>query len=151
VVAGERSFRLPLGTLICLAQGLSGAAVALVLAGPTLVTALTALVLFGAFSAPLTIWAQTLRMEIIPERMRGRTFALLRLLMQSGGPLGGSAAGLLLPGLGLPAMVALSALVIGLPGLLGYRLQALRAADQRTPAAAEEAAPVGAPAPDELS
>ena len=133
VTAGERAFRLPLGTLICLAQGLSGAAVALVLAGPTLIMAVAALTLFGAATAPLTIWAQTLRMEIIPEPLRGRTFALLRLLMQSGGPLGGLAAGWLLPSLGLPAMVALSALGGGLPGLLGFRVKALRAAGGPAP------------------
>ncbi len=50
---------------------------------------LVSLTLFGLFSAPLTIWAQTLRMQIIPESLRGRTFALLRTLMQSANPIGG--------------------------------------------------------------
>src|SRR5215212_10049572 len=84
--------------------------------------------LCGAFSAPLTIWAQTLRMQIIPEQLRGRMFALLRTLMQSGNPLGGALAGLLLPTLGMMAMIALSALVTGVPGLLGTRVAALRRA-----------------------
>ena len=62
--------------------------------------------LFGLFSAPLTIWAQTLRMRIIPPGLRGRTFALLRMLMQSGNPIGGALAGLALPLLGLSATIS---------------------------------------------
>ena len=67
-------------------------------------------------------------MQIIPEQLRGRMFALLRTLMQSGNPLGGAIAGLLLPMLGMTAMIALSALVAGVPGLLGYQVGALRRA-----------------------
>jgi len=55
-------------------------------------------------------------------------FALLRTLMQSGNPLGGAVAGLLLPVLGMTTMIALSALVAGVPGLLGYQVAALRQA-----------------------
>ena len=55
-------------------------------------------------------------------------FALLRTLMQSGNPIGGAIAGLLLPMLGVAAMIALSALVAGVPGLLGYQVGALRTA-----------------------
>jgi hypothetical protein len=84
------------------------------------------LTLFGAFSAPLTIWAQTLRMRVIPERLRGRTFALLRMLMQSGNPIGGGLAGVLLPAVGLTAVIAVSAGLVGLPGLLGSRVKELR-------------------------
>ncbi|HXV42139.1 MAG TPA: hypothetical protein VEC96_03705 [Anaerolineae bacterium] len=68
-----------------------------------------------------------MRMQIIPEPLRGRTFALLRTLMQRTNPLGGVMAGLLLPLVGLPALIALSASLIGVPGLLGYRVRALRA------------------------
>jgi len=50
----------------------------MILIGPTLWLTLPALALFGAFGAQLTIWAQTLRMQIIQERLRGRAFALLR-------------------------------------------------------------------------
>ncbi len=136
MIAGAKTFRLSLGTLICFAQLLSGAALGLVFIGPSLWTTIPALVLLGLFSAPLTIWAQTLRMQIIPERLRGRTFALLRMLMQSGTPLGGAVAGLLLPALGLPAIIGLSVLLTGLPGLLGYQVPALRAReDYRRPAA----------------
>ncbi|RIK43263.1 MAG: hypothetical protein DCC55_06155 [Chloroflexi bacterium] len=87
------------------------------------------LALFGTFSAPLTIWAQTLRMRIIPAELRGRTFALLRMLMQSGNPIGGAVAGGLLPLLGMAGTVALSALLVGGPGIVGYSSNVLRFAD----------------------
>jgi GNAT superfamily N-acetyltransferase len=65
-------------------------------------------------------------MRIIPERLRGRIFALLRTMMQSGGPIGGAAGGLVLPWLGIPAMIVVATLVVGLPGLLGARVGELR-------------------------
>jgi hypothetical protein len=71
-------------------------------------------------------------MRIIPEQLRGRTFALLRMLMQSGNPIGGALAGALLPALGIPTMIALSAIVAGLPGLLGYKVGALRLRGNRS-------------------
>jgi MFS family permease len=126
LLAGGRAFRLSLGVLICLAQALAGAALGIVLIGPSVWSAVLGLALCGVFSAPLTIWAQTLRMQIIPEQLRGRMFALLRTLMQSGNPLGGAIAGLLLPVLGMMGMIALSALVAGVPGLIGYQVGALR-------------------------
>jgi len=119
LLAGGLRPRLPLEALIALGQTLSGAALIL-LAVPTVARAAWAaaagLVLFGALMAPLTIWAQTLRMRIIPEAMRGRAFALLRTLMQGTGPLGGVLAGWGMPLLGLPAVVLLCAALIGGPG-----------------------------------
>jgi MFS family permease len=125
-LAGSLVLPLSLGTLICLAQALSGASLGVVLLGRSQWIVGAGLALFGAFSAPLTIWAQTLRMRIIPERLRGRTFALLRMLMQSGNPIGGAIAGILLPALGIPAIIVLSAIVVALPGVLGYQVSALR-------------------------
>jgi hypothetical protein len=133
VVAGGRRNRRSLGLLICLCQMPAGAALGLLLFENT-VLAFAGLVLFGAFSAPLTIWAQTLRMVIIPERLRGRAFALLRMLMMAGDPLGGAMAGPLLPLLGVPVMVLLAVLLVGFPGALGARVRALREAGQPVPA-----------------
>ena len=127
LLAGSATFPLPLGVLICGAQALAGASLGLLLFGPALVWTLPGLFLLGAFSAPLTIWAQTLRMRIIPERLRGRTFALLRTLMQGSGPLASAAAGVLLPAVGVATMIGCSALLVGVPGLIGYRVRALRA------------------------
>ena len=70
-------------------------------------------------------------MRIIPERLRGRAFALLRTLMQSGTPIGGALGGVLLPLIGIPAMIALSACIVGAPGLIGVQVRELRAADNR--------------------
>jgi MFS family permease len=143
LLVGGLALPLSLGTLICLAQALSGASLGLVLAGRNIWIVGVGLALFGAFSSPLTIWAQTLRMQIIPERLRGRSFALLRMLMQSGNPIGGALAGLLLPALGLGAMIGLSAVVVGVPGLIGYRVRELRLAGGRGAASVDLAHDVG--------
>lgn len=132
LLAGSRAFNLPLGSRICVAQLLSGLSLLILLVLPNVWVVALGLVLFGIFSAPLTIWAQTLRMHIIPEQLRGRTFALLRTLMQSGNPVGGALGGLLLPLLGIPLMIALSGLVVGIPGILGYGVKALRTAGSRS-------------------
>src|SRR6185437_16228549 len=89
VLAGSLTLPLALGTLICLFQFCAGVALLPLLLG-NLLLALVGVTLHGFFSAPLTIWAQTLRMAIIPERLRGRTFALLRMLMQGTNPAGGA-------------------------------------------------------------
>jgi len=128
-LAGTLRIPLPLGAAICAAQALSGLALGLMAVSLRVPLAIISLALFGFFSGPLTMWAQTLRMKIIPRPLRGRTFALLRTLMQSTNPLGGAAAGLILPLLAMPVMVALSASIIGVPGLLGSRVEALRTAD----------------------
>jgi MFS family permease len=131
LVTGSADLSLPLGSRICLSQVLAGASLAFFFAGQSGWAVALALFLFGFFSAPLTIWAQTLRMQIIPADFRGRAFALLRTLMQSTPPIGGALAGPLLPLLGIPAMVASTALLVGLPGLLGYTIEELRQADAR--------------------
>jgi MFS family permease len=100
----------------------------LLLIGAVFWAAAIGLFLLGFFSAPLTIWAQTLRMQVIPHEMRGRTFALLRTLMQGATPLGGALAGFLLPVLGTQMMIGLSALIIGAPGLAGMQTKELRQA-----------------------
>lgn len=127
LVAGSLVLPLALGAAICLAQALAGAALLLLLV-PSVWAAGAGVLLFGLFSAPLTVWAQTLRMGIIPERLRGRAFALLRTIMQGGNPIGGALGGLLVPVLGIPVMIALSAALAGGPGLLGARVAALRVA-----------------------
>jgi MFS family permease len=131
VLAGRLVLSLSLGTLICLSQVLSGVSLCLVLLGPNFWSATMGLTLLGFFSAPLTIWAQTLRMQIIPEQLRGRTFALLRTLMQSAGPLASAGAGALLSILAVPVMIGLSALLIGAPGVLGLGVKQLRQPEER--------------------
>jgi len=128
ILAGTLDLPLSLGKLIAIAQTLTGVALALLLVGFTIPIALFSMALFGFVSAPLTIWAQTLRMKIIPAALRGRTFALLRMLMQSTNPAGGMFGGFLLPLLSMPVLVALAAAVITIPGLLGLQVRQLREA-----------------------
>jgi MFS family permease len=125
-IGGSVSFRKPLGTLICICQVASGLSVAIIYLEQSSWLTFLSLFLLGLFSAPLTIWAQTLRMRIIPEKLRGRTFALLRTLMQGALPSGSAGGGFLLPVVGLTRIIGFSACVIGLPGLFGYKVGNLR-------------------------
>jgi MFS family permease len=72
---------------IAAAQILAAAAYLTVLAPRSAVLAVGFL-LVGLFSAPMTVWAQSLRMRRIPPALHGRAFALLRTLMQGTLPLG---------------------------------------------------------------
>ena len=122
-LAGSLILKMTLGKRIALAQILSGLSLAPLLMGPSAFWVVaTGLFLLGFFSAPLTIWAQTLRMQVISPEMRGRTFALLRTLMQGATPLGGALAGFLLPVWGMQIIVGLSSLVIGAPGVAGTQV-----------------------------
>jgi MFS family permease len=127
-IAGSLLLSKPIGLLISLAQLASGIALGMLLFSLRLWWLASGLLLLGFFSAPLTIWAQTLRMQIIPEDMRGRTFALLRTLMQGTYPLGGAVAGVLLPALGIYSVIALSAAIIGAPGVVGLKVKELATA-----------------------
>ena len=84
--------------------------------------------LFRSFSAPLTIWAQTLRMKIIPPVMMGRTFAQLRMSMQGANPFGGIIAGAALAVVSIPVMIGVSSVFVALPGVLGYKIKDPRSA-----------------------
>jgi len=119
---------IPEGLAICVAALLSGGAVAVLAFGPNAAAAAVGLALYGAFSAPLTIWGQTLRMKIIPSGFHGRCFAIMRTLMQSGGPLGGVSAGFAMPLLGIRAAIAAVALITCLVGGLGLSVAELRRA-----------------------
>lgn len=60
----------------------------LTLLGPRLPLVGAGFLLVGLLSAPMTVWAQSLRMRRIPAALHGRAFALLRTLMQGTLPLG---------------------------------------------------------------
>jgi MFS family permease len=125
-VAGNFSTRWSVGKLIVIAQSLSGVVLAVIFLGAQAWLVGMALALLGFFSAPLTAWAQTLRMRIIPAELRGRTFALLRTFMQAASPTGSGVAGLVLPVIGLVPLIVLSVVLIGGPGLAGSRVKELR-------------------------
>jgi MFS family permease len=128
-LAGTLKLPVTLGTAICGTQLASGIALGLLTFQFSPMLAVLSLMLLGFFSAPLTIWAQTLRMKIIPSALRGRTFALLRTLMQATTPLGGVVGGVMLPMVILPGVILISALLMGIPGVIGYRVRALRDAE----------------------
>jgi MFS family permease len=119
VVVGGIHWGWPLGRSIAAAQLAFGAGVLAMIALPPLALAAAILAFVGVCGSPLTIWAQTIRMRLIPEELRGRVFALLRTLMQSTPPVGGLAAGILLAGGAASAVAAIVAVVIGLPGAIG--------------------------------
>lgn len=114
-----------LGQSIAVAQAVAGIVLLGFLAQPTLLPAIALAGVFGIAGSPLTIWAQTLRMRIIPAELRGRVFAILRTLMQSTAPVGGLVAGLLVAGVGIDAAVIAAAVVTTAPALLGLVLPAL--------------------------
>jgi hypothetical protein len=58
-------------------------------------------------------------MRLIPDELRGRTFGLLRTLMQSTPPIGGILAGFLLAGVSVPLTVVTVAVIVTVPGLIG--------------------------------
>jgi MFS family permease len=125
LTAGILPATLPEGRLICATQTLAGLSLALALFGPSAWSTVPALFLLGFFSSPMTAWAQTLRMRIIPPRLHGRSFALLRTLMQVSSPAFSGLGGVLLPVVGLTAMIGLSAGLIGVPGLAGAQVREL--------------------------
>jgi MFS family permease len=114
-----------LGRAIAVGQTLAGLVLLGYLLQPGLALALVLGGLFGTAASPLTVWAQTIRMQLIPGELRGRVFALLRTMMQSMPPIGGIAAGILLQEGGVvPAVVVAAGLIVG-PGLVGLVLPAL--------------------------
>lgn len=132
--AGTVTSRWPLGRAIALSQLAAGAFLLGLVALPQLPGAVAFLALSAFCTGPLTVWAQTLRMRLIPAHLRGRVFGLLRTSMQAAPPLGGLAASALLTGPGLRLAVLATALLIGLPGAGGLLLRSLS-----TPAAADPA------------
>jgi MFS family permease len=127
--AGMLQTKWGLGKLIILMQLLSALSLLLLLPRFSIETAMLSMLLLGFFSAPLTIWAQTLRMKIIPAALRGRVFALLRTLMQSTNPIGGMIGGFFLPFLGMLGMLLVSAFSLGFPAVLGAFVKDLREAN----------------------
>jgi MFS family permease len=126
-LAGSLVSKTTLGTRIALVQALAGVALLFLTGlGPGFV--FSGLFLYGFFATARPIWAQTLRMQIIPTEMRGRVFALLRTLMRGATPLGGVLAGFLIPVMGIPIMIIASALIVGLPGVVGMQIRELRQA-----------------------
>jgi MFS family permease len=82
-VAGGRRAHRSETRAIGVVQAAAAAAFLALLTGPHQLPVAAGLFAIGLFSAPMTIWAQSLRMRRIPEAVHGRAFAALRTLMQA--------------------------------------------------------------------
>jgi MFS family permease len=109
-------WRAPLVVSVLAAQ-LAAAAVTTGLLWSDRAATVASLVLLGCCTAPMTAWAQTLRMQAAPSRMHGRLFALLRTAMQATPPVGALMAGIMLRS-GTAAAVASIVAAMALPALL---------------------------------
>lgn len=90
------------------------------LAAPSQVVVGAGFFVVGLLSAPMTVWAQSVRMRRIPAELHGRAFATLRTLMQGTPPVGTLLVTPLLVGDHLAAAAIVMALVAGLPALFVY-------------------------------
>ena len=134
VLVGAVRWPFPLGRSIAAAQTLAGLVLVLLvpMVGERVPVGVAAvLAVAGFLASPLTIWAQTIRMRLIPEELRGRVFALLRTLMQSTPPAGGILGGALLASGSLELAVVAMAALAAVPGLVGLLHPALGAGGER--------------------
>lgn len=116
-LSGAVRWRLPYERLIAVSLALGG--LPLLAFGLSLRATVLALALGASalITAPLTVWAQTVRMRLIPPEMRGSVFALLRTVMQSGPALGGLLGARMVGWLPGMAVVGLALLLVSGPGL----------------------------------
>jgi predicted MFS family arabinose efflux permease len=125
LVVGAIAWLWPLGRSIAAAQTAVGVAFLPLLLQPGTAATVGLLFVSGLLTSPLTIWAQSLRMRLIPSELRGRVFSLLRTIMQAAEPLGGALGGLVIGAGGLLLAMAGIAGAMGAPGLLGLLHPAL--------------------------
>jgi MFS family permease len=127
VVAGLRKPGFDRLRAIAVAQITAALGFLAVLAIPHRGAVAAGFLLIGMFSVPMTVWAQSLRMERVPAPLRGRAFSTLRTLMQATPPLGAAAVTPLLAHGRLGAAAAGMAVLAGLPAIT---LLTLRAGDR---------------------
>jgi MFS family permease len=119
LIIGVVHWRFRLGRSIAAFQAAAGLSILGLALERGFLVAAAVLAVFGLLISPLTIWAQTIRMRLIPDQLRGRVFGLLRTLMQSTPPIGGIVAGSLLAGASVPLTVTAVAVIVTVPGLVG--------------------------------
>jgi hypothetical protein len=99
------------------AQALAALAFLALLGSPRQLPVVAGFFAIGLLSAPMTVWAQSLRMRRIPPALHGRAFAGLRTLMQATPPVGAALVTPLLVGSHLVAAAVAMTLIAGLPAL----------------------------------
>jgi MFS family permease len=107
----------PLVASILVSQ-LAAALIVVTLVVPSAACTVLAMAALGFVSAPMTAWAQTLRMREAPADIHGRLFAVLRTVMQATPPAGAAAAAGL-SHVGAGPLIGCVAAVMGLPALAG--------------------------------
>lgn len=115
--AGQRQPRGSRVVAIGLIQAAAAAAFLSLLAAPHQLPVIAGFFAVGALSAPMTVWAQSLRMRRIPPELHGRGFAALRTLMQATPPVGSALVTPLLVGGHLAAAAITMTAIAGLPAL----------------------------------
>ena len=110
------TWRAPLTVSIVTAQLAAALVVVPLMVSSTAVT-VAALAGLGMCAAPMTAWAQSLRMRLVPPEAHGRLFALLRTTMQATPPAGAALAALVV-GRGAVVTVVAIAATIGVPALV---------------------------------
>ncbi len=85
---------------------------------PTLAAVAALYFLYGLACGPLTVWAQTIRMRFVVPEWRGRAFATLRMIMQSGRPIGGALGGFAIAVVPLTMCIVAASAIISLPAAL---------------------------------
>ena len=123
--AGASASRIPLGRAIALSEIAAGCAYAILAGKPPLALTFVGLAVGALCLGPLTVWAQTVRMRLIPPDMRGRVFGTMRTLMQATPPLGALLAGTLLRHGGIPVAAAAIGVVLIVPAIIALVTGAL--------------------------
>jgi MFS family permease len=116
LLLSRMTWRAPLTVSIVTAQIAAALVVVPLVVRSTAVT-VAALAALGMCAAPMTAWAQSLRMRLVPPEAHGRLFALLRTAMQATPPAGAALAALVI-GRGTVVTVAAIAATIGVPALV---------------------------------
>jgi predicted MFS family arabinose efflux permease len=124
VYAGASS-RADLGRSIAVCEIAAGLVYSLLAAKLTLILAFLVFAVASLFLGPLTVWAQTIRMRVIPADLRGRIFGLLRTAMQATPPLGALLAAPLLALGGMRTVAAVLAALLVIPAVTALAVGAL--------------------------
>ncbi|MGP4019366.1 MFS transporter [Saccharopolyspora sp. 5N708] len=83
ITAGAHQPRRSQAHAIGVVQAVAAAAFLTLLAAPRQLPIAAGCFAIGLLSAPMTVWAQSLRMRRVPQALHGRVFATLRTLMQT--------------------------------------------------------------------
>lgn len=119
LIVGAIKWRWSLGRSIAFGQLFTGLGLIVLVALPNFPITILVLTTAFAFAAPLTIWAQTIRMRLIPPELRGRVFSVLRTLMQSTPPLGGALGSSLITNFSMAFAILVVGLLAAIPRAIG--------------------------------